>query len=348
VFTQDRLTIRAVGGRARLAANGASAEGKGIWVVRGGSILVENLEFHGARVPDRNGAGIRFEKGRLTIRNCLFADNENGILTSEGGNELTIENSEFDHNGTADGRAHQLYVGAIPRLKVSGSYFHNTVGGHLLKSRAQQNMITYNRLTDETGGRASYELEFPNGGIAYVIGNIIEQSPTTDNSAIIAVGMEGMRWPKNELYLVNNTIVDDREAGGIFLKAPPGLHALKAVNNLLVGDRKRDFGVFSEDVSRRGGEVGKFYRPDLGTRIGDSRMTGEIGNNFNPDRNDFAQPSRYDYHLRERASLAGKYAAPGLANGIDLTPRAEYVHPAQIRRLAGTPGYPGALQSPTR
>jgi hypothetical protein len=347
VFNQDRLIIRAVGGRAKLSANGASAEGKGIWVIRGGDILVENIEFHGARVPDHNGAGIRFEHGKLTVRNCLFADNENGILTSAEGSELNIENSEFDHNGTAAGNAHQLYVGAIPRLKVMGSYFHNAAGGHLLKSRADHNFISYNRLTDEAGGHASYELEFPNGGVNYVIGNIIEQAPTTENYSIISVGAEGMSKQRNELYLINNTIVDDREAGGVFLKMPTGLQAFKAMNNLLVGDRKRDFGVFAEDVAHRG-EAGKVYRFDLGTRTGDTRAKGEVSNNFNPGRDEFIRAERYDYRLRERSSLAGKYLAPGTANGLDLAPRAEYAQSAQTRRFSGAPTVPGALQSAPR
>ena len=33
VWTQDALTLRAVGGRVKLIANGAAAEGKGIWVM---------------------------------------------------------------------------------------------------------------------------------------------------------------------------------------------------------------------------------------------------------------------------------------------------------------------------
>ena len=103
------------------------------------------------------------------------------------------------------------------------------------RSRARESFIAYNRLTDEIGGRASYELEFPNGGIAYVIGNIIEQGSQTDNSTIISYGAEGYAWPRNELYLVNNTIADDRPSGGIFLRVKPGLQVLKAFNNLLVG-----------------------------------------------------------------------------------------------------------------
>jgi hypothetical protein len=348
VFNQDRLTIRATGGRARLAANGANAEGKAIWVVRGGHIVVENFEFTGARVPDRNGAGIRFENGTLVVRNCLFRDNENGILSSNNKDaELQIENSEFDHNGTEEGRAHQLYAGDIGRLQVSGSYFHNTVGGHLLKSRAAINMVTYNRLTDENGGRASYELEFPSGGVSYVIGNIIEQSPTTDNSNIIAFGLEGYKWPKNELYLINNTIVDDRPANGVFLRLAPGLQLLKATNNMLVGDRKHDFAFLSGDAGGKAHAAGKSLQlPDFSTRQGEGGMKIESSNNFNPQQDEFAQAARYDYRLREHSALTGKYKAPGTANGIDLTPRAEYAHPAHIRQLSAPPTLPGALQSP--
>ncbi|MET0962578.1 MAG: right-handed parallel beta-helix repeat-containing protein [Noviherbaspirillum sp.] len=350
VFTQDQLTIRVRGGRARLNASGAHAEGKGIWVVRGGHIVVENFEFVGARVPDHNGAGIRFEKGRLVLRNCLFRDNENGILTS--GNkqaELEIENSEFDRNGTENGRGHQLYVGEIAALKVSGSYFHHAVGGHLLKSRAAISTVMYNRLSDENGGQASYEMEFPNGGQAYVVGNIIEQSATTQNSAIVVAGLEGYRWPKNELYLVNNTIIDDRAADGIFLRTAPGMQVLKAMNNLLVGERKRDFGIFSGDMKNTLRDAGKsMVLPDLGTRQGDDGMKAEVRNNFNPAREEFAQAAQLDYRLRERSPLAGKYLAPGSANGVDLTPRAEYAHPAQTRRLSTAPMVPGALQSVAR
>jgi hypothetical protein len=350
VFTQDRLTIRAGGGRARLNANGASAEGKAIWVVRGGNITVENFEFVGARVSAHNGAGIRFEKGRLVLRNCLFRDNENGILTaSDKAAELEIENSEFDRNGTVEGYGHQLYAGQIAALKVTGSYFHHAVGGHLLKSRAATNIVMYNRLTDEEGGEASYELEFPNGGQAYVVGNIIGQSATTQNPAIVAIGLEGYRWPKNALYLVNNTLIDGRPADGHFLRAAPGLQVLKAMNNLLVAGRSHDYAPFSADTKGTLRDPGKTVRlPDPGVRQDGEGMKAELRNNFLASREEFAQAARFDYRVRDRSALAGKFQPPGTADGVDLTPRAEYAHPAQTRRLAGEPTLPGAMQSMAR
>lgn len=316
VWKQDNLTLRGVGGRARLVAAGASAEKKAIWVIRGGAITIENIEFTGARVPDKNGAGIRFEKGRLVIRNCRFLDNENGILTGGGDAELDIENSEFGHNGHGDGYSHNLYVGALRRLRVSGSYFHHARVGHLLKSRAAENHIRYNRLTDESGGRASYELEFPNGGIAYVIGNIIEQSSTTENASIISFGAEGYKWPKNELYLINNTLADNRPQGGSFLAVKPGAGTVRAFNNLLIGKSPLTTGI-----------------------------DGVFVNNSNVDWGPFILAARHDYRIKRDSPLQRTYKTPGTANGIDLAPAREYVHPAATRTLTTAPALPGARQT---
>ena len=81
----SNLSICGVGGRARLIADGVDDGGKGIWVIRGSDTTVLNVEFPGATVPDENGAGIRQEGRNLTVRNCSFHDNENGILTRREG-----------------------------------------------------------------------------------------------------------------------------------------------------------------------------------------------------------------------------------------------------------------------
>lgn len=46
-----------------------------------------------------------------------------------------------------------------------------------------------------------------NGGLAWVLGNIIGQSPTTDNRDLISYGAEGQRWPENALDPAHNTLV---------------------------------------------------------------------------------------------------------------------------------------------
>lgn len=108
-------------------------------------------------MPDRNGAGIRFEGGKLTVRQCAFIDNQTGLLTSGFRDaELVIENSEFFRNGTGDGQTHNLYVGGIDKVTITGSRFHANNMGHLIKSRARQSDIRYNFIYDGPEGKASF------------------------------------------------------------------------------------------------------------------------------------------------------------------------------------------------
>src|SRR3954470_6574721 len=74
------LHIVGVGGKARLEATQHIPNGKAILVDRADDLTLENLQFVGAEVHDGNGAGIRYEWGTLTVRNCDFIDNEEGIL----------------------------------------------------------------------------------------------------------------------------------------------------------------------------------------------------------------------------------------------------------------------------
>lgn len=318
-WPQSDLTIRAVGGRARLRSQTTNAEGKAIWVIKGNNVVVENIEFSGSHVPSRNGAGIRHEGGKLTIRNCLFQHNEMGILTwNDESAALVIEASEFRSNGGAEqykqtDPGHQIYVGTIARFELRYSYIHDGVFGHLVKSRARENHVFYNRITDERG-RASYEVEFPNGGIAYLIGNIVQQSSATDNPIMISYGAEGYKWPRNELYLVNNTLVDERAGDGTFLRVRPGAINLLAMNNLLVGS-----GVL------------------------ESAGAGRYISNYTAGSADLVTEGR-EYRLRAGSALVGQAAGAGEANGVSLRPQREYAHPLRGMSIENLPLVPGALQ----
>lgn len=317
VWEHDDVSVRTVGGRARLLAQGAAAEGKGIWVVRAKRMRVQGLDFEGCAVPSRNGAGIRFERGSLWLQDCAFRLNEMGLLTNNDANAvLDVENCEFGHNMRPDGHNHNLYVGAIARLAVSGSYFHHARTGHLLKSRAALNHIFYNRLTDEPGGSASYELEFPNGGLSYVVGNLIEQNQETDNAFLVSVGAEGYTRARNEIHLVNNTLVNLLAQGGDFLRVMPGAHAIRALNNLLVGP-----GGFNLSGQ------------------------GDVRNNFKADAGDFANLAAHDMRLQRGSALVGRAVENAVANGQSLTPQREYVHPRATRAVPASTHNPGAMQS---
>lgn len=321
IWTQQHLLIRGGGERPVMMANGESAEGKAIWVVRGGEVRIENIEFRGARVANGNGAGIRFEKGRLSIVACRFVDNEMGILTANSIDQtLDIADSEFGeaprHNGLLH---HLLYVGTIGKFSLRGSRFHGGYLGHLVKSRARENHVLYNMLVDGDGGRASYELEFPNGGLAYVIGNAIGQSATTDNPAVVSYGAEGPRWPENALYLVHNTLLSDR-FGGSFLtvwqeKFPGGIDVWQ-INNLLVGN-------------------GTFFTPPQGRFEGNRPIM----------RSELIEYGGVPLRLTNQSPLRGVVRPPGNAGDVELLPNAEFSYPVGTRPLRfGNSLSPGAFQ----
>ena len=221
VVEQARLRIRGRDG-AVLQAEGAHAEGKALLVLRGGDVHIEGLGFRGARVPDGNGAGIRFERGRLVLRDCGFFDNQMGLLSGNDGRaELDIEGCRFGDAPVVPpgaGLTHLLYVGRIARLRVARCRFAGGRHGHLLKSRAAVNDVLANRLGDgaEGGGAASYELEFPNGGRAVVMGNLLVQGPASPNRTLLAFGAEGEGGPprSHRLQVLGNSFVNLGGAGG--------------------------------------------------------------------------------------------------------------------------------------
>ena len=219
VIVHKRLTLRGVGGRPVLQADGRSAEGKGILVVRDGDIRIENIEFRGARVADRNGAGIRFERGRLQVSHCAFVDNENGILTASFPDaELAITDSDFSQAPAATPLPHLLYVGHIAKLTVLDSRFSGGRDGHLLKSRARVSEIRNSRFVDGPDGQAAYELEFPNGGRVTVVGNVIGQSAGTSNPTIVSFGAEGYDGRPLSLVFSDNTVINEAHRPAAFLR----------------------------------------------------------------------------------------------------------------------------------
>lgn len=239
----SNLTICGVGGRARLYADGKSAGGKAIWVVAGSDITIDSVEFRNTVVPDRNGAGIRMEhkSGDLRIVNSGFFDNQNGILTTSAPVTLTIERSEFarNSNGGTDGQTHNLYVGAIDKLTVSSSYFHEARYGSNLKSRAKVNVVENSYLMDGANGPGSYLADFSNGGKVVMRGNMFHKGPKAPNRVAIQYGAEGKRWTDNTLEMTHNTVVMTRPSS-TFLRVQPWAQSVKLTANILASSAASD------------------------------------------------------------------------------------------------------------
>lgn len=305
-WTKHNLVIRgAGGGRPHLRDDGAAnvANAKGIWVIQGTNTTVQNIEFSGAAVAASNGlngAGIRQEGSGLVVSNCYFHDNQNGILTGVSAGHVLVEYSEFSRNGAGDGQSHNLYIGNIAKFTMRYCYSHEAVQGHTLKSRAKENYILYNRIMSETGGVTSYEVDFPNGGLIYMIGNLIQQGNLSPNSTIITFAEEGGSNPTQMLYVVNNTIVNDRAAGANFIKVSNSAPVVVALimNNLFVGNGTLTNGIIN------------------------------YTNNMVLNGTQLVNRTGFDFHLIPGSVAIDQGKDPGVGFGYSLVPVRHYVHPA--------------------
>jgi MYXO-CTERM domain-containing protein len=316
------LTIRGVGGaRAHLKATVPPPNKKGIFVVEAGvgPVTVEHLEFSGSKISandGNNGAGIRAQGSELTVRDCYFHDNQNGILAGDG--LMTIEFSEFAYNGE-EGYEHNVYIGVAPKFVFRGNYSHHAKSGHALKSRALENHILYNRLMEEADGNGSALIDLPQGGLSYIIGNLIQKGPAAENKyRVVLYKGEGGTNPDLNLFVSHNTFVNQGAPGVMFVDVKAA-SAVTLANNLFVGE---GMPVVLADMNIPLMDIGNLQ----------AAMPGLV---------DLAG---YDYHLLPGSEPidAGQQLA------AELVPASEYVHPAQIadRPSDGMPDI-GAYEFPS-
>jgi hypothetical protein len=313
------LIIRGINGRPKIDAGGRNAMGKGTWVVVGNNITVENVEMYGAKVPDLNGAAIRLEGTHFTMRKSFLHSNQNGILTgAKLDSDILIENSEFARNGYGTGQTHNLYIGTVRSLTFRYNFTHDAHVGHNLKSRAQTNKILYNRFSSlkpgEVGstaaGAPSYEIDLPNAGYAYIIGNVIQQPAANSNGSMVAYGSEGASNPGHYLYVVNNTFLNDDPVRGTFVLV--GASVTKPIllqNNIFSG-------------------IGSLT----------NQVAAVAKTNYRSVAPGFVNRATYDLRPTANALIIDAGSAPGVAlSGVALTPVAGYKHVATgiVRPVTG-------------
>lgn len=308
----NNLTIRGVNGRPKIDSAGLNAAGKGTWVFEGNNITVDTVELTGATVPapDNNGAGIRMEGQNLTVLSSYMHDNQEGVLVSANPNaQILIQSTEFNHNGFGDGLTHNIHIQAAARLTVQYSYSHNGNAGHLLETGAAENYILYNRLTSEHGTTSS-ELNINHGGRTFVLGNLIEKGLNDQAGGMLGylLGGADASNPSTELYVVNNTFVNDQAAATQFLDISAADPTPAVVTNNV------------------------FYGP--GTIS--TQSSSALNTNLTSDPL-FVNQGGYDYHLTSASPAINTGSTPATVDGVALTPVFGYLDSAcaETRNLVG-------------
>lgn len=209
--------------------DGVACDGKAALVLGGSAARVEGLVFQNVRVPDRNGAGIRLEAGDLVVRESLFRDSEQGILTAnDSSGSIRVEQSTFSGLGLcADDCSHSIYVGDYGSLSVVRSRFERGTGGHYVKTRAPLVEIVDSSF-DDSGGRATnYMIDLSNGATGTIARNVFVQGRDKENySTLIFVGPEARTNSSQGLLIADNeaslapganatTFVADRSGEGL-------------------------------------------------------------------------------------------------------------------------------------
>ena len=163
-----------------------------------------------------------------------------------------------------------------------------------------------------TDGTSSSAIDLPDGGEAYIIGNLLQQGPKTANpDRIVGYGLEKNWNPSRKLYLVNNTIVNDSSTGN-FVHADPGTGTFYSINNIFLGP-------------------GITYRGKYPTK--------EMNNLDVRSDPGLVDRYKFDYRLTGAAVRAiDRGVSPGSVNGFKLMPKYQYRHSAGIepRPKAGT------------
>jgi hypothetical protein len=70
-------------------------------------------------------------------------------------------------------------------------------------------------------GRGLYELDLPNGGLAWVQGNVVARARGTQNATLVAFGAEGRPHADSLLVMAHNTLLSGAEAPAAFVRHWP-------------------------------------------------------------------------------------------------------------------------------
>ena len=138
-----------------------------------------------ARVADGNGAGIRAEGKNLTVERVQFVNSQAGMLAGDVPDSIIIvRDSRFADTGICEAQgpcSHSLSVGRVERLVVEGTTITGTRGGHEIVSYAASTELRHDTLEDGPKGRASFQVQLPEGGGLIMEDCVVQKGPNASS-----------------------------------------------------------------------------------------------------------------------------------------------------------------------
>lgn len=227
---------------------GGGDNGRGCWQVSGGTnITIEGIVFKNCRTATADSAGIRYYEGAsITVRNCVFQDNDNGITGGTQSSTAVVEYCEFNHNGNTSASTsaptHNMYIyGGTFTLRYS--WVHDPAQAQNFHIRAQNATLEYNWFARA----ASYEGDLMtdddySGGSAFTQtmvfrGNVVLEGTTqSNNSQIIAMyndtGASGLTLQTHVLY--NTFVGSDSHAAFVHVSNADGTPMVTAIDDNVI------------------------------------------------------------------------------------------------------------------
>lgn len=226
-------------------------------------LIIDGLEFRGANSGNSftsdtgsivsyrlNAAGIFLEKGEnITIRNCVFTDNGNGLFVASSDNEPSRDvliRGNYFHGNSNVGRVfeHNTYTAALGIVYEYNRFgpVKPGAGGAALKDRSAGTVIRYNWI--EGGNRQLDLVEAEDSSLirndpsyreTHVYGNVLIEPDGAGNRQMVHYGGDGgdpSSYRKGVLYFYNNTLVSTRTDRNTVFRLSTNAERADARNNI--------------------------------------------------------------------------------------------------------------------
>lgn len=330
----------------------AGDRGRGCWQLSGGTgYVIEGIVFKNCRTSSNNSAGIRYYNGSsVTVRACVFQDNDDGMTGGTQDSTATVEYCEFNHNGnTAASQSaptHNLYIyGGTFTLRYS--WVHDPAQAQNFHIRAKQALIESNFFARATSyqGDLMTDDDFASGGsgLAQSIvlrGNVFLEGTTQSNKGQIFVlyndgAVAGLTLSAHVLF--NTFIGDGTHPAFVHLSNADGTTMSAQVDdNVIMGTSQP---ILIEDATH-GTVTGANNWMQTGATAG--ALTGTV---FGTDPG-FVSTATEDFHLAAGSAAIGAASTTGVQD-LPVTEYWQNETVTRMQRARATTKDIGAFESTT-